>query len=160
MIRILLTLQLLLWASLAQAQGTTYETSDGYYSPQITSTESFDRVLVNTPPADKKVRIDFVNSATRASLASAAAPQFIFFAKGDDAEKLYVIAVNDDVFKTIYRARAVLARITSTLRANNFLANLGLQNEGTFFDLLQMMHFKTLVISDGEKWAHEVSLER
>lgn len=158
MIRLLLTLNLLIFASVAHAN--VYETSDGYYYPQITSTEEFDRVLVQTPDPAKDVRIDFVNSVTKASVESQSAPQFVFFAKGEFAQKLYIIAVNDEVFKTIYRARAVLARTTSILRSGNFLAKQDLQSIGTFFDLLQIMHFKTLVISDGETWAHKVTLSR
>lgn len=158
MIRLLLTLNFLIFASIAHAD--IYETSDGYYYPQITSSEEFDRILVPTPDPSKDVRIDFVNSITKANVDSQSAPQFVFFAKGEFAQKLYIIAVNDDVFKTIYRARAVLARTTSILRSGNFLANLNLQNTGTFFDLLQMMHFKTLVLSDGETWAHKVTFLR
>ena len=144
MLRLLLALNILIFASVAHAD--IYETSDGYYYPQITSFEDFDRVLLQTPDPAKDVRIGFVNSINKASIESRITPQFVFFAKGDDAQKLYLIAVNDEVFKTIYRARAVLARTTSILRGGNFLASQNLQNVGTFFDLLQIMHFKTLVI--------------
>ena len=125
------------------------KTAAGYYYPNITSQEIFDRVLIKTPAAEKAVRIDFVTKITKSQLAAPESPKFVVYAKGENAEKLIIMAIDDDIFKTLFRVRAVLAQITSNLRANKFLAAQNLQQAGTFFDLLQLMHFKTLVVSDG-----------
>ena len=66
MLRLLLALNILIFASVAHAD--IYETSDGYYYPQITSFEDFDRVLLQTPDPTKDVRIGFVNSINKASM--------------------------------------------------------------------------------------------
>ncbi len=133
---------------------------EGYYYPQITSTESFTRLIREAPGSSKAVRVEFVTNLTAAQLAAPESPRFVFFAKGDDAKHLTVIALDDDVFSTIYRARAVLAQMTSNLRNNDFFRQQDLQLVVTFYDLLQFMEFDTLVISDGETWAHEVSFSR
>lgn len=132
----------------------------GYYYPEITSTEAFSRVIREAPSSSKAVRVEFVTNLTVAQLAAPESPRFVFFAKGDDARHLTVIALDDDVFSTIYRARAVLAQMTSNMRNNEFFRQQNLQFVATFYDLLQFMEFDTLVISDGETWAHEVTFTR
>ncbi|MEO0746454.1 MAG: hypothetical protein AAFY49_14005, partial [Pseudomonadota bacterium] len=67
---------------------------------------------------------------------------------------------DDDVFSTIYRARAVMAQMTSNMRSNEFFRSQGLEYVATFYDLLQIMEFDTLVISDGETWSHQVNFFR
>lgn len=129
----------------------------GYYYPEITSTETFSRLIREPPPSDKTVRVDFITGLTAAQLAAPANPRFVFFAKGDDARSLIIIALDDDVFSTLYRARAVLAQMTSNMRKNQFFIQQDLQHVATFYDFLQFLDFDTLVISDGETWAHEVT---
>ncbi|WP_299369228.1 hypothetical protein [uncultured Tateyamaria sp.] len=133
---------------------------EGYYYPEITSTETFTRVIREAPQSSKGVRVEFVTNLTVAQLAAPESPRFVFFAKGDDARHLTVIALDDDVFSTLFRARAVLAQMTSNMRNNEFFRQQNLQFVATFFDLLQFMEFDTLVISDGETWAHEVTFTR
>ena len=87
-------------------------------------------------------------------------PRFVFFAKGSDAKHLSVVALDDGVFSTLFRARAVLAQMTSNMRNNDFFRQQELQHVATFFDLLQLMEFDTLVISDGETWSHQVNFVR
>ena len=128
----------------------------GYYYPQIISTETFSRAMRDSSAATKEVRVDFVTSLTAAQLAAAESPRFVFFAKGDDARHLTVVALDDDVFSTLYRARAVLAQMTSNMRNNEFFRQQNLEFVATFYDFLQLMGFETLVISDGETWAHQV----
>ena len=153
MIRIMTFLGALFLSTVASAS----ERYEGYYYPEITSTEEFSRLIREAPPADKGVRVAFVTNLTASQLAAPESPRFVFFAKGDDAKHLIIIALDDDVFSTLYRARAVLAQMTSNMRNNDFFREQDLQFVATFYDFLQFMDFDTLVISDGETWAHEVT---
>lgn len=153
----LMTLIVALFAATATYASDRYA---GYYYPEITSTEAFSRVIREAPTSSKGVRVDFVTNLTVAQLAAPESPRFVFFAKGDDAKHLNVIALDDDVFSTLFRARAVLAQMTSNMRNNDFFRQQNLQFVATFYDLLQFMEFDTLVISDGETWAHEVTFTR
>ena len=132
------------------------ERHEGYYYPAIKSSEVFDRLIRETPPANKSARVAFITSLTASQLASPESPRFVFFAKGDDAKNLIIVALDDNVFSTLYRARAVLAQMTSNMRQNDFFREQDLQFVATFYDLLQLMDFDTLVISDGKTWSHEV----
>ena len=154
LIALLLALTLIAPAVAAQ------ERYEGYYYPEVTSQEQFTRVIRDTPPPGKSVRVDFVTNLTAAQLAAPESPRFVFFAKGADARHLTLIALDDDVFSTLYRARAVMAQMTSNMRGNEFFRQQGLEFVATFYDLLQIMEFDTLVISDGETWAHQVNFYR
>ncbi len=43
------------------------------------------------------------------------------------------------------------------MRGTDFFRQQNLQFEGTLYDMLQVMGFKTLTISDGATWAHRVN---
>lgn len=129
----------------------------GYYYPDITSTETFSRAIRDSSAATKETRVDFVTSLTAAQLAAPESPRFVFFAKGDGARHLTLVALDDEVFSTLYRARAVLAQMTSNMRNNEYFRQQDLEAVATFYDFLQLLDFETLVISDGETWAHQVT---
>ena len=132
----------------------------GYYYPEITSEEAFDREIRSSAGSNKAVRLDFLTSMTNAQLTSPESPRYVFFAKGRGAETLILVALDDDIFKTLFRARAVMAQMTSRLRDTPLFVSQDLQFVATFYDLLQILGFETLVISDGERWAHKVTFKR
>ncbi len=132
----------------------------GYYYPEVSSEESFERVIRNGGPSSKAVRVDFINRITQAQLKSPESPRFVFFAKGDKATTLIMTALDDDIFSTIYRARAIMAQLTVNVRQNGFFKQEELQYVATFYDLLQLMQFDELMITDGETWTHRVSFNR
>lgn len=132
----------------------------GYYYPDITSEESFDRVVRSGEGAGKTVRIDFVNVLTTAQLDAPESPRFVFYAKGEGAETLILTALDDEVFSTLYRARAILAQLTVSVRKGGFFQSEDLQYVATFYDLLQLLQFDELIITDGETWSHRVAFIR
>ncbi|MCV3272886.1 hypothetical protein [Roseobacter sinensis] len=132
----------------------------GYYYPEVTSEESFDRIVRASDGASKAVRIDFVNLLTSSQLEAPESPRFVFFAKGEDADTLILTALDDEVFATLYRARAIMAQLTVAVRQGGFFQQEELQYVATFYDLLQLMHFNELVISDGRSWTHRVRFQR
>ena len=156
MIRMISLLAAVMMATVATAE----ERYEGYYYPEITSEENFDRVVRASQGAGKAVRIDFVNVLTSAQLEAPESPRFVFFSKGSDSKTLILVAIDDEVFKTPYRARAILAQLTVSVRKGGFFREEELQYVATFFDLLQLMQFDELVISDGENWAHRVNFVR
>lgn len=132
----------------------------GYYYPEVTTEENFDRVVRDSQGAGKAVRIDFVNVLTTAQLEAPESPRFVFFSKGSDSKTLILVALDDEVFKTVYRARAILAQLTVSVRKGGFFRSEELQYVATFYDLLQLMQFDELIISDGETWSHRVNFVR
>lgn len=129
----------------------------GYYYPPVTSEETFARVIAAAPEAESEVRVNFVTSITKAQLAAPESPRYVLFEKGSGSDRLIVVALDDDVFRTLFRARAVLAQLTSNMRGTEFFREQNLHLEGTLYDMLQIMGFKSLVLSDGATWSHRVN---
>lgn len=152
--RIALVLIACLFASTAGA-----DDREGYYYPAITSEEIFERRLGPPPPADRAVRTNFITELTKAQLDAPEAPQYVVFAKGQRADHMIILALEDDVFRTLYRARAVLAQLTSNARSTAFFQNNNLQFTATWFDLAKLLGFEDIVISDGVTWSHRVELK-
>lgn len=131
----------------------------GYYYPPITSEETFERSINNPPPANRAIRTGFVTEITKAQLEAPENPDFVIFAKGQKANHMIIVAVNDEIFRTLYRARAVLAQLTSNARGTEFFKKNNIQFVATWFDLAKMLGFKDIVISDGDAWSHKIHLK-
>lgn len=129
-----------------------------YYYPPVTSQEIFARRIPGTPAADRNVRTGFITSITKSQLAAPENPRFVIFAKGQQARHMIIIALDDDVFRTLFRARAVLAQMTSNARGTPYFQKANLQFVATWFDLAKMLGFGDIVISDGVNWSHRVVL--
>jgi hypothetical protein len=130
-----------------------------YYYPAPRTIETYHARGETLPDSDRIRRIGFVVELTRQMLDKPYPPEFVVFAKGEDAEKLLIVAVKDGVIDTLYRARALLAMLTSVARATPLFQEVGVADYFTFFDLLDMMGFRQLTISDGDGFAHQVLFE-
>jgi hypothetical protein len=86
-------------------------------------------------------------------------PDYAMFVKGEDAEKLIIVALRDGVIDTLYRGRALLAQLTSVARATPFFRELGVEDYFTFFELARIVGFEQLTISDGESYAHQIEFQ-
>lgn len=131
----------------------------GYYYPAVTSEETFIRSLGNTPPANRAVRANFITEITKAQLEGSNDPKFVIFAKGAGAEHMVILAIDDEVFRTLYRARAVMAQLTSNARGTEFFKSNNLQFVATWFDLAKILGFEDIVVSDGVTWSHRILLK-
>ena len=138
---------------------TAEDRREGYNYPPIASEEVFIREIAARPQSNRAVRTNFINEITRAQLAAPANPRFVIFAKGSDAEHMVIVALDDDIFKTLYRARAQLAQLTANARSTDFFKAEDLQFTATWFDLAKLMGFEDIVISDGDQWSHKIVLK-
>lgn len=128
----------------------------GYYYPEPKTEETYTARARTLPESDRDRRLGFV-VAFMAEMAKYPAPQrYVLFAKGIEAEKLIIVALEDEAFATLFRARAVLATLTSRVRASPLFSELGVQNLFTFYDLAKLIGFDQITISDGRNWAHRV----
>jgi len=132
---------------------------EGYYYPKITSSEIYRSEAVVEPGATRKSRLAFIVGFTSQQLSRGYAPNYAMFAKGDDAEKLIIVALDDGVMRTLYRARAVLAQMTSIARSTTMFNDMGVADSYTFFDLAKMIGFKQITVSDGATYAHQITLQ-
>lgn len=159
----LLGLLLLAGASAGAQEAPEGEPSDdrheGYYYPELSSQETYRARAQSLPDSDRTRRVGFVVELTQQMLKNPYPPDFVIFAKGTEVEKLILVAMRDGVIDTLYRARALLAMLTSVARATPLFKDYGVADYFTFFDLLKILGFEQLTISDGEAFAHQVTIE-
>jgi len=103
------------------AAGTEDHAADSdhvdYYYPAPTSSEVFDRELVvAAEPADRSLRLRFLEQLNEAHRETEGRMRYMVFAKGGDAEHMIIVALEDQIFQSLFRARAVLAALTSEAR--------------------------------------------
>ncbi len=149
-------LGLLLLATSVQAQPV--DRHEGYYYPQASSQEIYvarAKVLID---ATRDKRLDFVNGLTASQLAGSYAPAYVVFAKGDRADRLIVVSLVSGQLDTVFRARALLAQLTAVARGSSFLQDYGVDNLFTFLDVLKLMGFTRVTLSDGDRFAHQITI--
>ncbi|MCB9946253.1 MAG: molybdopterin-guanine dinucleotide biosynthesis protein A [Rhodospirillaceae bacterium] len=132
---------------------------EGYYYPLVTSRETYVARAATMPDSDRARRLAFVIGMTQEQLAQPYPPQWAIFAKGTDAEKLIIVSLSRDYLVTLYQARGMLAQLTAMARTTPFFIDSGLEDRYTFLDLLKMIGFRQLTISDGQTYAHQITIQ-
>lgn len=146
-------------ALLAGGPASADDRHEGYYYPEVQTRETYTARANTLPSASRSARINFVTELTISQASSPYPPQFAIFAKGSDAEKLIITALDDEVFSSLYRARGVMAQMSAFARTTEFFQEYGVEELFTFYDLLKLMGFTQLTITDGENWSHQVIIE-
>ncbi len=131
----------------------------GYYYPAHETAEVYEARARTLPQADRAMRIGFVTGITNQNMGRPYPPQAAIFAKGDEAEKLIIVALVDGRFDTLFRARAEFANMTAAARLLPAFREMGVQDFFTFFDLAKLLGFKQITISNGRDFAHQVIIE-
>ncbi len=131
----------------------------GYYYPDPATTETYKARARTLAGADRTQRIAFVTGVTLKQQERPHPPILAMFAKGEEAEKLIIVGLEDGRLDTIYRARAVLAMMTATARATPIFQEYKVEEIFTFLDLCKMLGFSQVTISNGKDFAHQILIE-
>ena len=86
-------------------------------------------------------------------------PTFAVFPKGSQAQKLIIVSNLAGRLNTVYRARALLATLTSVARTTPIFREYAVEDIFTFLDLLKMLGFTQVTVSDGDSFAHQIKLK-
>jgi hypothetical protein len=130
-----------------------------YYYPSITSQEDYSARAAVLSEATRELRVEFITNLTQQMLAQPYHPEFIIFAKGERAEKMIIVGLNEGgPLSTLYRARATLAMLTAIARGSQLFQEFGVQDFFTFFDLARLFGFERITVSDGRSYAHQIDL--
>jgi hypothetical protein len=131
----------------------------GYYYPKPQTQEVYGARVESLPESSRSLRIGFITGLTSQLLNKPYPPTAAIFAKGTDAQKLIIVALEDGRMDTIYRARAILANLTAVARLTPIIQDVGGEDNLTFFDLAKLLGFTQITVSDGRSFAHQVILE-
>jgi hypothetical protein len=143
----------------APAAKSTEDRYIGYYYPKPTSTEVFESQLQTLPNMDRAQRIQFTTVVSQGTIQSAYRVPYAVFAKGEKADKMIIVGMQGNELNTVYRMRALLANMTTMARLSPFFQERTVAEDSTFFDLLKLLGFRELTITDGEKVTHQVTIK-
>jgi hypothetical protein len=143
----------------AAAKPATDDRYIGYYYPKPTSTETFESTLQTIAGVDRPQRIQFTTVVSQGTIQSAYRVPYAVFAKGEKADKMIIVGMQQGELNTVYRMRALLANMTTMSRLSPFFQERTVAEDATFFDLLKLLGFQTLTVTDGEKVTHQVTIK-
>ena len=72
---------------------------------------------------------------------------------------LIITSLGDQWFGTLYRMRGLLAQMTSMARTTPMFREFEVDDLFTFLDLLKLLGFRQLTVTDGERYAHQFRIE-
>jgi hypothetical protein len=131
----------------------------GYYYPKPTTIETFDSSLQTIANIDRAQRVQFVTVVSQGTIQSAYRVPYAVFAKGEKADRMIIVGMQQGELNTLYRMRALLANMTTMSRLSPFFQERTVAEDATFFDLLKLLGFKQLTITDGDKLTHQVTIK-
>jgi hypothetical protein len=132
---------------------------EGYYYPTIKSRETYTSRAQELPDSDRQRRLSFVSLLSQQQAERPYPPRYAMFAKGEEAEKFILIGFEGSGINTIYRARALFAAMTNLARLTPLFQELQVDDLFTFFDLLKLLGFTQITVSDGDKFTHQITLK-
>lgn len=131
----------------------------GYYYPKPTSTETFESTMQTIAGAERAQRIQFVTVVSQGTIQSAYRVPYAVFAKGEKGDRMIIVGMQQGELNTVYRMRALLANMTTMSRLSPFFQERTVAEDATFFDLLKLLGFREVTITDGEKLTHQVTIK-
>lgn len=146
-------------AGIATAAPPQQDRLEGYYYPKITSRETYVSRAKTLEDSTRTRRLGFVTGLTEQLTDMPYAPSYAIFAKGNEANRLIIVAYHDGELNTVYRIRALLASLTALARVTPLFQQLQVEELFTFFDLCKMLGFTTVTVSDGRHFTHQVVLK-
>ena len=141
------------------ADSAAADRHEGYYYPTVTSSEVYTARSSTLPDSSRARRIGFIVGLTRQQLAQDYPPEVAIFVKGAEAEKMIIVALNRDAISSLYQARAMLAQMTSVARSTEVFIQNRVEDHYTFLDLLKLLGYELLTITDGHSYTHQYSIE-
>jgi hypothetical protein len=132
---------------------------EGYYYPAVKSRETYTSRAQELPDSDRQRRLSFVSLLSQQQAERPYPPRYAMFAKGEEAEKFILIGFEGSGINTIYRARALFAAMTNLARLTPLFQELQVDDLFTFFDLLKLLGFTQITVSDGDKFTHQITLK-
>lgn len=128
----------------------------GYYYPAPQTREDYVSSLSVALDAGERSRAAFVIALAAQQEKLGHLPGYHLFAKGDELEKLIIVATGDGQYDTLYRLRALLASLTSKARTSELFAKSSQPQELNFLDFCKLIGFTQVTVSNGKDVAHQI----
>ena len=146
-------------AAMASSTASAGDRHVGYYYPEPATSEIYEARAATLPDASRKRRILFVTELTNQMMNNPYPPPFAVFAKGAEAEKMIITSLYADGYNTLYRMRGLLALLSARARSTPIFTKYQVEDLFTFLDLLKLLGFKQVTVTDGDVFAHQIRVE-
>ena len=130
-----------------------------YYYPPPQTHETYRSPATTLVDSTRERRIAFVTGMTEQMLNQHYPLTFAMFVKGDQANRLIIVALTDGGFNTLYRARALFAVLTAIARLTPYFRDNAVDALFNFFDLCKLLGFREITWSDGKQLAHQITIK-
>ena len=131
----------------------------GYYYPKPTTVENYASPMQTIAGAERPQRVQFVTVVSQGTIQSAYRVPYAVFAKGEKADKMIIVGMQQGELNTVYRMRALLANMTTMSRLSPFFQERTVAEDANFYDLLKMLGFTQLTVTDGDKLTYQVNVK-
>jgi hypothetical protein len=131
----------------------------GYYYPKPTTVENYTSAMQTIQGAERPQRVQFVTVVSQGTIQSAYRVPYSVFVKGDKAEKLIMVGLQPGEMASIFRIRAILANMTTMSRLSPFFQERTVAEDANFYDLLKLLGFTQLTVTDGDKLTYQVNIK-
>lgn len=132
---------------------------EGYYYPPLTGTETYPARAETLPGSDRTRRIGFIVGVTKGQMTREYPPTYAMYAKGTESEKMIVVSLSEGFIANIYQARALLAQMTAVARDMPLFVDNHVEDSYTFLDLLKLLGFTELTITNGQDYSYQYLIE-
>jgi len=146
-------------ASADTASAAVIDRHVDYYYPTVTSREIYRSRTATLADNDRSRRVTFVTQFMAQAMSGSFAPGYAIFAKGEDAQKMIITATGTDRYATLYQMRALLAVLTAQARRSELFRQARVEDVFTFLDLLKLIGFQQLTVTNGVDFAHQFKIE-
>ena len=130
----------------------------GYYYPKPTAIETYTSPMQTIAGAERAQRVQFATVVSQGTIQSAYRVPYAVFVKGEKADKMIIVGLQPGELGTVYRMRAILANMTTMSRLSPFFQERTVAEDANFFDLLKLLGFQQITITDGDKVTHQVDI--
>lgn len=131
----------------------------GYYYPKPGTVENYTSPMQTVAGAERAQRVQFATVVSQGTIQSAYRVPYAVFVKGEKADKMIIVGLQPGELGTVYRMRAILANMTTMSRLSPFFQERTVAEDANFFDLLKLLGFQQITITDGDKVTHQVNIK-
>ena len=130
----------------------------GYYYPTPQTRENYVSRAPALPNISKRSRIAFTVGLNSQQQKRRYVPGYHIFAKGEQGEKLIIVASGSGRYNTLFRLRALLASLSADARTSPLFQQAPNPENLNFLDLCSAIGIKRVTLSDGDKIAHRIDV--
>lgn len=157
--RLILVMLVLVGFTASASAQTTNDRHAGYNYPEPQSEEVYRSPVPTINGVSRLSRTGFVTGLDQIQKKRPYPPPYHIFTKGKEAEKLIIIAVEENRYNTLFRLRALLASLTADARVSPIITKIGNVEHLNFYDLCKLAGFERITVTNGRDVAHRILIQ-